>query len=95
MIGRMATLAQIRTRLDQAVTARDASDYAACLRHLDAVSIMLIGLPTSEFDGDKQDWEATKTNIHKTIAQIRQQAMADQSADAGGIVSLDITYKRC
>lgn len=91
----MATLAQLRTRLDQAVAARDASDYAACLRHLDAASIMLLGIPTSEFDGDKQDWEATKTNINKTITQIRQQAMADQAGDAGGIISLDITYKRC
>jgi len=91
----MATLAQLREKLKQAVTAREADDFEACLKHLDSASIMLAGIATSDFDGDKLDWEATKTNFHRTITQIRQAAQAAQASSAGGIVSFDIVYKRC
>lgn len=89
----MANLADVQTRIDAAVAAIDAQDWATADRQATGAILILAGIPDSIFDGNDQ-LRFDRQGANEILKSIKRQANAGLAAAAGGFGVAEIQYTR-
>ena len=89
----MASLAELQTRIDQAVAALDAAAWADAVRHAQAALLIMAAIPDSTFDGN-DSIRFDRIGAAQILNGVKRQASAGQAASHGGHVTTLVEYLR-
>jgi exosome complex RNA-binding protein Rrp42 (RNase PH superfamily) len=88
----MAKLSDLQSRIESAVAALDAGNYASALTLARGAALLIVAVPDSEFQGEKITID--RESLKNTIAELNRAAASAAMASNGGIVTQDITVTR-
>ena len=87
-------IAEINAKMEDAVAAQEAGDYASALRHMETAYMRISVLPNSEFDKERLEWD--RQGIESLIKYLQSKVSSQTSS--GPRTSLirpnEIQYKR-
>lgn len=89
----MATLAQIDAKINAAVAANEAGDYAEAEKQLASAQMLIAGTPNSSHDGSSLQFSGQR--IADLLTTIRAaKTRAQLASTSGGIRQTKVIYRR-
>lgn len=88
------TIEQIDAKVQAAVAAQEAGDYRAALSAAEGAYLLIMGVPDSEFEGEKLTWN--RESLAEMVNYLKRRATEIGNSQSRGslIQSQDILYKR-
>lgn len=88
-------IAEINAKMEDAVAAQEAGDYASALKHMETAYMRICVLPDSEFDNERLQWDRERIQALIKYLQSKVASATTSGAPRGTLIRPnEVTYKR-